>query len=152
MKFPPNYQPYLDAYALKYHFPKLNEGVNFKFTSLGTDVYNCVAWASEITDDWTQEYDSNGNLLLDAISYIDYFKRIGFKITDNRSIEKNKIKIAVYISTHNIQHDFKHVARMLPNGKWTSKLGDWEDIEHDTPELLTGNSYGNKIIIMERII
>ena len=25
-----------------------------------------------------------------------------------------------------------HVARQLPSGAWTSKLGDWEDIEHQT--------------------
>jgi hypothetical protein len=31
-----------------------------------------------------------------------------------------------------------HIARQLPNGRWTSKLGRWEDIEHDEFDL-TGN-------------
>ena len=31
-----------------------------------------------------------------------------------------------------------HVARQLPNGRWTSKLGSWEDIEHATERDVEG--------------
>ena len=44
-----------------------------------------------------------------------------------------------------------HAARQLPNGKWTSKLGRWEDIEHDL-EGLTGEMYGSVQQILKRQI
>lgn len=42
-----------------------------------------------------------------------------------------------------------HVARQLPNGKWTSKIGKWEDIEHDLLAL-EGERYGEVTQIMRR--
>jgi hypothetical protein len=38
----------------------------------------------------------------------------------------------------------------LPTGKWTSKLGDWDDIEHDTLEALEAAFYGRVAQIMKR--
>lgn len=152
MDFPPNYRLYLTDAQIKNYFPNLKKGKNFKFTSLGTDEYNCIAWASEITDEWVQLYDINWMPKVDSASYIGYFNRLGFKLGNNTDVEKGKLKIAIYISTDNGRHEFRHVARQLHSGKWTSKLGDWEDIEHDTPEILLGKSYGEKIIIMEKAI
>jgi hypothetical protein len=42
-----------------------------------------------------------------------------------------------------------HVARQLPSGKWTSKIGRWEDIEHDLLAL-EGERYGEVAQIMQR--
>ena len=150
MDFPAKYRVNLTDAQIKRHFPSLKKGKNFKFTSLGTDGYNCVAWASEITDDWIQLYDRNWMPKIDAKSYLDYFGKLGFKIVTETASEKGKLKIAVYIANGNGRPEFKHVARQLLNGKWTSKLGDWEDIEHDTPEVLLGESYGDEIVIMEK--
>jgi hypothetical protein len=33
---------------------------------------------------------------------------------------------------------------------WTSKLGDWEDIEHDTWQSLEGGFYGHVAVFMRR--
>jgi hypothetical protein len=150
MDFPPNYRLYLNNAAIKYHFPNLRKGGNFILTSLNTDQYNCISWALGITNRRTQLYDHLGNGIVDAAEYIKLFNRHGFILTKNRDFEKNKTKIAVYISGDTVNKEFKHVARLLSNSKWTSKLGDWEDIEHDTPEALIGKSYGEEIIIMER--
>jgi hypothetical protein len=150
MNFPPNYHFYLTDSAIKYHFPNLKKGHNFKFTSFNTDQYNCISWAFEITNRRTQLYDHLGKGIIDADEYIQLFNKKGFCETQNRLFEKNKIKIAVYLKKDAFNYDFKHVARLLENGKWTSKLGDWEDIEHETPEDLIGASYGNNIIIMEK--
>src|SRR6185437_13377590 len=151
MNFPPNYHLNLTDLRIKNHFPNLRKGENFKFTSLGTDDYNCIAWASEITDNWVQLYDLRGTKT-DAVSYVNYFKSLGFDITTDKTVEEGKLKIAIYIGTEHLEHEFKHVARQLPNGKWTSKLGEWEDIEHNTPEALAGKSYGENIVIMEKLI
>ncbi len=47
-------------------------------------------------------------------------------------------KLALYADS---MGDVTHVARQLPNGNWTSKLGALEDIEHKTAEALDAD-YG----------
>jgi hypothetical protein len=42
-----------------------------------------------------------------------------------------------------------YAARQLPNGRWTSKLGEWEDIEHALHDL-TGMVYGSVVLVMKR--
>jgi len=55
-------------------------------------------------------------------------------------------KIAVYAAGE----FYTHAARQLPNGKWTSKLGAAEDIEHDTAEDVAGGLYGVVVQFMTR--
>ena len=43
-----------------------------------------------------------------------------------------------------------HAARQLPNGKWTSKLGKAEDVEHESPEDVAGGVYGEVVQFMRR--
>jgi hypothetical protein len=40
----------------------------------------------------------------------------------------------------------------LPDGKWTSKLGKAEDIEHDSPDDVAGGVYGKVTCILKRAI
>lgn len=56
-------------------------------------------------------------------------------------------KIAVY--GHSAA-EYSHVSRQLASGKWTSKLGKWVLIEHDTPEAVAGGAYGSIIQFMKR--
>jgi hypothetical protein len=42
-----------------------------------------------------------------------------------------------------------HVARLLPSGRWSSKLGEWIDIEHDL-SALEGPAYGRVASVMRR--
>jgi len=42
-----------------------------------------------------------------------------------------------------------HAARQLENGRWTSKLGELEDIEHDLHHLASG-AYGAVVQILKR--
>jgi hypothetical protein len=42
-----------------------------------------------------------------------------------------------------------HAARLLPSGLWTSKLGEWEDIEHDLLAL-EGDVYGTVALLLKR--
>lgn len=62
------------------------------------------------------------------------------------SLEQGFEKVALYGSGA----EYTHAARQLPSGKWTSKLGKAEDIEHDTPEDVAGGLYGELIEIMTR--
>jgi hypothetical protein len=43
-----------------------------------------------------------------------------------------------------------HAARQIPDGRWISKLGDEEDIIHQSPNALVGVCYGYPILFMSR--
>jgi hypothetical protein len=45
-------------------------------------------------------------------------------------------------------------ARQLPNGEWTSKIGQYEDIQHKTLDALTGEppAYGTVLQVMKKAI
>jgi hypothetical protein len=47
--------------------------------------------------------------------------------------------------------ELTRAARQLPNGKWTSKLGRWQDIEHELDGLV-GAMYGTVRQILKRAI
>ena len=43
-----------------------------------------------------------------------------------------------------------HAARQLADGAWTSKLGQAEDIRHIELDHVSGEHYGNPILILQR--
>jgi hypothetical protein len=65
-------------------------------------------------------------------------------------------KVDLYIDDSNEDEPFSHVARQLPDGKWTSKLGPDEDLTHDTVDALEGDTlqhpraYGRVERVMKR--
>jgi len=115
----------------------------FEFTSTETPLYNCAAWANKIDTsrvDYSQ--DEEGNPQVDDYfyslePYIKYFEEHGFEICEDGNLEQGFEKIAIYKRGN----DFKHASRQLLNGKWTSKMGDFEDIVHDRPEDVEGYLY-----------
>ena len=145
MQFPINYPLALTALKCTLKFPNVVIGTNLHYTSLRTDEYNCAAWAIGITDDWIQ---FKGRYDTEVSTYISYFKEKGFVIDENNTLQEGFIKIAIYLEGN----EFKHVARQLANGKWTSKIGDWEDVEHDTLQVLFGDFYGTQVIILKKQI
>ncbi len=74
------------------------------------------------------------------------FETLGYVICETPDLEENYQKIAIYL----LNGQPTHVARQLLNGKWTSKLGQDEDIEHDSLEGLTRDWYGQVAQIMKR--
>ena len=58
-------------------------------------------------------------------------------------------KIAIY-ATGPSNTKPSHAARQLANGKWTSKLGQVEDIEHDTVTAIEGPLYGLVVRYLKR--
>jgi hypothetical protein len=122
-------------------FPRLKPS-NHRVTSPVSPDYNCVAWAVGETEHWWQpgEYwpfqvPVNAASVSDLIAALEL---LGFTRCNDSTFEPNSNKIAVYASGDY----FTHVARQLRNGKWTSKLGHEEDIEHDFPEHLAEGVYG----------
>ena len=74
-------------------------------------------------------------------AFIQAYQLLGYEVGDTPSLEPGIQKIAIYTNYGNIP---THVARQLPNGNWSSKLGSYEDIEYTTLESLTGDqpAYG----------
>ncbi len=137
MDFPAGYSKDLNEESISEHFPNLTSN-KFEYTSLKTDDYNCIAWALDKVDEWMQIRDM-GRLIYESQRYIDLFRQHGFEECDWYDSNRDFRHIAVYIDTKTGR--FKHVARQLPDGSWTSKLGEWEDIMHHSPFSLIGKSY-----------
>jgi len=129
-------------------FPNLNDD-NYQITSPKTIKYNCVAWAASDTQHWWQPgsfwplectRDDHGIGTLVAA-----FNQLGFESCEDEKLEANFLKVALYGSGLM----YTHVARQLPDGRWTSKLGQLEDIVHDSPEVLEGSDYGVVVQFMK---
>jgi hypothetical protein len=131
-------------------FPNLRSE-SYQETSPPTITYNCIAWAAGKKDRWWEPvigyyWPLPVPQLRTVQVAIRAFKVLGYTECDNSEVEKGYEKIAIYGE----QDDYTHAARQLGNGKWTSKLGQLEDIEHDTLEALTGIEYGQVAIVMKR--
>ena len=81
---------------------------------------------------------------------IDYFKSLGFTEPAGAEFEKGVAKIAIYEDAG----DYTHAAKQVDNGKWSSKLGRSEDIEHESLASLEGHkpAYGKVAVVLKRPI
>ena len=132
-------------------FPRLT-AQNHRITSPATRDYNCVAWAAGDVERWWQPGvywlppdwpdDDFGMGALEQV-----FAQLGYQDCNlDATLEPGFLKVALYGSGFT----YTHAARQLPDGKWTSKLGKGEDIEHDTPDDVAGGLYGEVAEIMKR--
>ena len=128
--------------------------VGYLITSPPTKTYNCFAWAAGRTDRWwepdlqNQYYwppEAPRELTKDALSKA--FESLGYFPCENENYEEEFEKIAIFFK----EEEPTHAARQLDSGKWTSKLGEFEDIEHPTLEALSGYYYGYDIVILRRL-
>jgi hypothetical protein len=74
------------------------------------------------------------------------FLSLGYEDCDDGSLESDYEKVALYGTTL----FYTHAARQLSNGRWTSKLGRAEDIEHDTADDVAGGLYGKVAQFIKR--
>ena len=133
-------------------FPRLTPH-NYRVTSPEALDYNCVAWAAEDTEHWWQpgvywakdlSQDEFGTGALEQA-----FLALGYQSGSmDDGLEPGFQKVALYGSALM----YTHASRQLPTGKWTSKLGSGEDIEHDTPDDVAGGIYGEVVEIMKKTL
>lgn len=136
----------------KEDLPRLDQSP-FTVTSDETTDYNCVAWALGRSDVWispAEDYewptDIERGTTIDI--YKELFKKYGYEICKNDSLEDGFQKVAIYFDLFN---QFHHVARQLSSEIWTSKLGSNEDIEHELRGL-EGNYYGTNKVFMKKAL
>lgn len=134
-------------------FPKLH-GTPWEIKSRKTRRYNCLAWAAREKHrrwDFTKgAHWPPGVKRASGIAYlVGAFQAEGFSVcneSDCRKYDSTADSIVVY----EMNRIGMHAARLLANGMWSSKLGDVEDVQHKTPEDISGTTYGNPIVYMKR--
>jgi len=136
-------------------FPRLTRR-NHRITSEEDEDYNCYAWA--VGDDTKWWSPVRGYYWPDGVprdtnsieSYIAAFTTEGFVVCADGAVEPGIEKIAIYVHPNGRP---KHAALQLSTGRWTSKLGAWEDIEHESENDVAGDCqecYGEAHIYMQR--
>jgi hypothetical protein len=144
------------SYGLESLFPNL-AAVGYTVTSCREGKYNCVAWAAkEDTCLWWEPIMEPGcfwpeELPMDYAfeNYVKVFELLGYHRCIDSSARSGYEKVAVYRCGDG---SFGHVARQVPSGAWTSKLGPHEDIEHSTLSALDSDHYGIPAVYLERRI
>jgi hypothetical protein len=130
-------------------FPRLTDR-NFRQTSPADVGYNCVAWSAGDTTRWWQPGiywpvpTARDNYSVGALEQA--FRSMGYEECPDESLEPGFEKVALY----GFGFLYTHAARQMPSGKWTSKLGKAEDIEHDAPDDVAGGLYGEVVQFMRR--
>ena len=137
-------------------FPGLR-GRGYQVTSPPDDRYNCIAWAAGDTTDWwwPDEADNPDSAhwppgvprMQTLEAFREAFATLGYGVCDHDQLEPGYEKVALFA----LAAVPKHAARQLPNGRWTSKLGPMEDIEHALHDL-TGMVYGSVVLVMKRSV
>jgi hypothetical protein len=135
-------------------FPGLR-GPGYQVTSPQNDTYNCIAWAAGDTNNWwwpdepdkpdSSHWPPSVPRLETLESFRQAFATLGYAVCDNDRPEAGYEKVALFA----LAGAPKHAARQLPSGRWTSKLGPMEDIEHALHDL-TGLVYGSVALVMRR--
>jgi hypothetical protein len=142
------------AEHLEQAFPAL-AGAGYQVTSPQDDAYNCIAYAAGDTTDWwwpdePDQPDSShwppGIPRAETVeAFRDAFATLGYTVCNDDTLEPGCEKIALFA----LAGVPKHAARQMPTGRWTSKLGLREDIEHSLHDL-TGMVYGSVVLVMKR--
>ncbi len=131
-------------------FPGL-AATRFRITSPRTDGYNCIAWAVGDTERWwwpkSQYYWPPEIRRDDSVdAFVQAYSTEGFSRCRGGDFEDGFTKIAIYVGA---DARVKHAARLVSEGKWTSKLGRLEDIEHEL-DGVAGAQYGQPTTFVRR--
>lgn len=115
--------------------------------------YNCIAWAAEENDRWWWPdsmfigfWPDSVSREVTLIAFIKAFGLLGYSSCANADYEDGFEKVAVFLDA---EKKPTHMARQLNSGKWTSKLGKLEDIEHDLAGV-EGDAYGKVAQYLKR--
>ena len=136
-------------------FPGLASS-SFQITSPKSPDYNCIAWAANDQSSWWWPDDDPDN---DAVwwpagvareetlaAFVAAYATIGYTPCADEEHQAGREKIAIFAGEDGRP---THAARQLPTGRWTSKLGLMEDIEHEL-HALEGDNYGRVVQILSR--
>jgi hypothetical protein len=133
-------------------FPGLR-GSDYRIASPQDPDYNCIAhaagdqrnrWWPDLGGQDTWPEGSPREETLEAFSAA--FAVLGYVVCEGPEPESGFEKVAFFADAHGVP---THAARQVPGGRWTSKLGELEDIEHALHDL-SGLAYGSVVLVMKR--
>jgi len=126
---------------------------SFTVTSWDVEHYNCIAWAAQDQGQWwwpDPDFESFWPQGIPRDDSIDSFKAafavLGYERCDSIDLEPGYEKVAIFA----IETKVKHMARQLPSGTWTSKLGPWWDVGHAGVDEITAPHYGERKCVLKR--
>jgi hypothetical protein len=128
-------------------FPNL-ESCGYSITSPSSRKYNCIAWAAGDVERKWWPVDDPRYYWPDVVSprienlncFFVAFATMGYTVCIDGLPEPGFEKVAIYVDPSTGVPT--HMARQLPGGEWTSKLGNAYDISHETPYGLESEVYG----------
>jgi hypothetical protein len=133
-------------------FPALR-GTDYQVTGPPDEAYNCIAWAAGDSTDCWWPADPDFSHWPESVprqetleAFRAMFATLGYGVCLGEEVEFGFEKIALFANEHGVP---KHAARQLPSGRWTSKLGKLEAIEHALHDL-EGTEYGTVVVVMKR--
>jgi hypothetical protein len=140
--------------ALESAFPNLRASV-YRITSPSSPSYNCIAWAAGDDQSWWEPiphlkgvyWPPDAPMSLSLESYVRAFECQAYELCVEGALEAGYEKVAIYVGADGLP---THAARQLSSGRWTSKLGKAEDIEHASPAALEGAVYGTVARVLKR--
>ena len=139
---------------LRLAFPKLTPQ-NHSLVSPATAEYNCIAFAAGDQRDWwwpdpagLSYWPSTAAREETVAAFQQAYASLGYELCSNANLETGFEKIAIYA----IGGTPTHAARQRPDGRWVSKLGELEDIEHSSLGVLTGKLYGEVAAVLRRAL
>ena len=134
-------------------FPNLAVG-GYSITSPKTIEYNCIARAAGDIEVWRwpgpfyQYYWPPEIPRAVTISaFINAFELQGYSVCDGTEYESDFEKVALYADSNGKPTP---AAKQLHSGKWTSKLGRLEDIEHPNLDSIIIPIHGSPVVCLKR--
>jgi hypothetical protein len=139
-------------------FPRLST-FGYRAVSAEDTRYNCIAWAAQDVRRWwwpdvaavqagVCHWPTDAAVAETLDAFIQAFQTLGYQPCEEKEPEPGHEKVAIYMNSSGKP---THAARQLTNGRWTSKLGIAEDIEHSL-DGLEGELYGTVAQILKRPI
>lgn len=130
------------------------KGSSYRITSPHDPDYNCVSWALGDTarrwspglgprDHWPEDLQAWPSITV----FVKLFERYGYARCESAEFEPGVEKVAIFV---NSLGEPTHMARQMQGGKWTSKLGDSVDIEHDELDAVACKLLGWVEVVMSR--
>jgi hypothetical protein len=141
-------------------FPRLKTEL-YDVTSQRTWDYNCIAFAAGVVDAWwwpmgkgpdgkDAAWPEGAPREVNLAAFVAAYRGLCYEICADWKHEDGYQKIAIYA----MNGAPTHAAIEQPDGKWKSKLGPVEDIEHENPmslETVAGvGAYGIAVTFMRR--
>ena len=123
--------------------------------SVETWNYNCIGFAADHDDEWWWPDQHGIGIWPKGVkrevtreAFIAAYESIGYEECKSPDLEKGFDKVVIYL----LNGIPTHATKQLRDGRWKSKLGPWEDIEHNTLKAVEEYIYGKAAIYMRREI